>query len=457
MLKCENSIGKKINDREIADTIWKKIDDEKVKLDLGDLEATFGEKTREKKEGASAAPVKKKKVDDQIKLVDGQRATNVQIALSRFKMSPAVIVENVLSMDETVLDVEKLRALMAILPNSEEAEMVKSFDGDPVKLRNCEQFFLAMTCIPKLKIRLDVTFFKAQYETASDTLKQKIGVVKRATNQIQTSENLKGVLQIILAVGNYLNGGTRQGGAYGFKLATLSKLGATKSNDNKQTLLAYVVTFIETKHKPLLSFIDDLKDVEAAVNIEAQFLQSEVRGFQGKMNIVKSAATNPPTTSDKNDKYTQVISAFYKKNSDDAKNIIEDFDQVLKDNTALQTLYGVGKKPEAWEDFFKSFSSFLQQFKAVQEQLKKEAERKAKEEKLRLAKESRAKAMAAKKAIAAKKDEPKQQNESNKEENLVDGVMNAIGGNDASSIRQKIRARRVQKSLKRKPKKRGKK
>ncbi len=32
------------------------------------------------------------------------------------------------------------------------------------------------------------------------------------------------VLQYVLAIGNYLNAGARQGGAYGFKLATLPKV-----------------------------------------------------------------------------------------------------------------------------------------------------------------------------------------------------------------------------------------
>ena len=50
----------------------------------------------------------------------------------------------------------------------------------------------------------------------------------------------KQVLETILALGNYLNGSTSRGGAYGFKLEGLLKLGSVKSVDNKESLLHYL-------------------------------------------------------------------------------------------------------------------------------------------------------------------------------------------------------------------------
>jgi hypothetical protein len=42
---------------------------------------------------------------------------------------------------------------------------------------------------------------------------------------LQKSQAMRGVLELILAIGNYLNGRTAQGGVYGFKLDVLSKVG----------------------------------------------------------------------------------------------------------------------------------------------------------------------------------------------------------------------------------------
>ena len=58
-----------------------------------------------------------------------------------------------------------------------------------------------------------------------------------------TSEGVKRVLGIILALGNYMNGGNVQRGqADGFSLDILPKLKDVKSRDNASTLLHFVVS-----------------------------------------------------------------------------------------------------------------------------------------------------------------------------------------------------------------------
>lgn len=44
---------------------------------------------------------------------------------------------------------EKLRGLLKILPEVDELEMLKSFDGDKSKLGNAEKFFLQLIQVPK--------------------------------------------------------------------------------------------------------------------------------------------------------------------------------------------------------------------------------------------------------------------------------------------------------------------
>ena len=47
------------------------------------------------------------------------------------------------------------------------------------------------------------------------------------------------LLQVVLSIGNALNGGTAKGNAPGFKLSTLLKLAELKAADKKTTLLHY--------------------------------------------------------------------------------------------------------------------------------------------------------------------------------------------------------------------------
>ena len=58
--------------------------------------------------------------------------------------------------------------------------------------------------------------------------------------QVRSSKALKQVIEYALAIGNYLNGGTNKGAAWGFKVDSLNKLIGTKTLDNKSTLLHYM-------------------------------------------------------------------------------------------------------------------------------------------------------------------------------------------------------------------------
>lgn len=53
----------------------------------------------------------------------------------------------------------------------------------------------------------------------------------------------------MLAVGNYLNGESARGGAFGFRLDSLIKICDIKMKDNKTSLMLYVVEKMEEKHK----------------------------------------------------------------------------------------------------------------------------------------------------------------------------------------------------------------
>lgn len=53
---------------------------------------------------------------------------------------------------------------------------------------------------------------------------QEIDAVLGACNEVKQSGKFKKVLEVVLALGNYLNGGSFRGAAYGFKLDVLNKL-----------------------------------------------------------------------------------------------------------------------------------------------------------------------------------------------------------------------------------------
>lgn len=59
-----------------------------------------------------------------------------------------------------------------------------------------------------------------------------ISALTKASKEILHSRNLKQLLEVVLAFGNYMNKGQR-GNAYGFKVSSLNKIADTKSSIDK--------------------------------------------------------------------------------------------------------------------------------------------------------------------------------------------------------------------------------
>lgn len=68
-----------------------------------------------------------------------------------------------------------------------------------------------------------------------------------ASRETGRSRRLRRVLELVLALGNYMNRGAR-GNASGFRLASLNRLADTKSSQSKgTTLLHYLVEILQNK------------------------------------------------------------------------------------------------------------------------------------------------------------------------------------------------------------------
>ena len=68
-----------------------------------------------------------------------------------------------------------------------------------------------------------------------------------ASPQVRSSRALKAVLETTLALGNFLNGSSAKGGAWGFKIDSLNKLIGTKTVDGSSTLLHYLARQLAPK------------------------------------------------------------------------------------------------------------------------------------------------------------------------------------------------------------------
>lgn len=80
-------------------------------------------------------------------------------------------------------------------------------------------------------------------------LQAKIQNLTNAFSSLKTNYRLHYVLEVALAVGNYLNGTGIKGGAWGFRLDTLENMQEVTSSDSKMNAGFYVIKQVWKKYE----------------------------------------------------------------------------------------------------------------------------------------------------------------------------------------------------------------
>jgi len=76
--------------------------------------------------------------------------------------------------------------------------------------------------------------------------------ILEASKQLYSSRKIRKLLEIVLAMGNYMNKGNR-GNAFGFKISSLNKIQDTKSSQDRNiSMLHYLVELFDkqVRHSP---------------------------------------------------------------------------------------------------------------------------------------------------------------------------------------------------------------
>ena len=140
-----------------------------------------------------------------IRLLDAKRANNIEIVLKSFRMPNAAIRDAILTVDNTILTLDKITALLSMAPNAEERTMLKAFlkTGKPVdKLGTAEQFALYMLEIPRVDTRLRLLLFQSKYDQLVDDMYTQYCRLIAAGEAVKDSKQLQKVMETILSVGN---------------------------------------------------------------------------------------------------------------------------------------------------------------------------------------------------------------------------------------------------------------
>jgi hypothetical protein len=197
---------------------------------------------------------------------------------------------------------------------------------------------------------------------------------------------LKKILTITLAFGNYMNGSTPKGGAWGFKLSGLNRLNSSKTVDNQSSLLHYIAEYVQKNCPQARGFMEDVKDVHEACRVESLFLQGEVGKVVGIVQRIDVELQRSEESII--DRFVPVMREFYKTAHKKITKINTRLDKTFADYNDLLKWFAIEKDEKLqWEDFFLIFDKFVKSYEIAEKQLEENKEKRAKAEKMAAYKE----------------------------------------------------------------------
>ncbi|XP_067883890.1 disheveled-associated activator of morphogenesis 2 isoform X2 [Heterodontus francisci] len=399
----------KLAEDRIGGTVWNEIDDLRAfnTLDLEDFEKMFSAYQRQQKELGSTEDLylTMRKVKE-LSVIDGRRAQNCVILLSKLKLSNEEIKYAILQMDEQEdLPKDMLEQLLKFVPEKSDIDLLEEHKHEIDRMARADRFLYEMSRIDHYQQRLQALFFKKKFAERLAEAKPKIEVILLASKELCRSKRLKQLLEVVLAFGNYMNKGQR-GNAFGFRISSLNKIGDTKSSiDRNITLLHYLIMIFEKSYPEILTIQLDLLHVPDAAKVNLAELDKEIKNLKNGLKALESELEYQKRRArDYEDKFVPVMSDFitvasfgFSEMEDLLAEAKDKYSKMLKhfseDETKMQP-----------DEFFGIFDTFLQSFSEAKQDLenmrrkKEEEERRARME--TMLKEQREKERRLKKARA---------------------------------------------------------
>ncbi|KAG7275713.1 hypothetical protein CRUP_011340, partial [Coryphaenoides rupestris] len=301
---------------QINGTVFNEIDDERILEDLNvdQFEEMF--KTKAQGQALDVTSSRQKisqKGPSKVSLLDSNRAKNLAITLRKVGKAPEEICKSIQIFDLRALPVDYVECLMRFQPTEGEVKIMRQFEKERKPLESLtdeDRFMVQFSKIERLMQKMTIMTFIGNFTESVQMLTPQLHAVIAASVSIKSSQKLKKILEIILALGNYMNSGKR---------------GA----DRKQTLLHYIANVVKEKYQQVSLFYNELHYVEKAAAVSLDNVLLDVRELQRGMELTRREYSMHGHNTMLKD-FIAHSEAKLKKLQDDAKVAQDAFDEVVK-------------------------------------------------------------------------------------------------------------------------------
>ncbi|XP_048699733.1 formin-2 [Caretta caretta] len=231
-----------------ASLVWEKI--EEPSIDYHEFEELFSKTAVKERKKPISDTITKTKAKQVVKLLSNKRSQAVGILMSSLHLDMKDIQHAVVNLDNSVVDLETLQALYENRAQSDELEKIEKHGKSSKERENAksldkpEQFLYELSLIPNFSERVFCILFQSTFSETICSIHRKLELLQKLCETLKSGSGVMQVLGLVLAFGNYMNGGNRtRGQADGFGLDILPKLKDVKSSDNSRSLLSYIVSY----------------------------------------------------------------------------------------------------------------------------------------------------------------------------------------------------------------------
>lgn len=279
------------------ETIWNLLDDTKVDVDqvveLFAAKASASAIAKSTSTASVASSGGSSRPPTRVRVLDDKRHKAIAIMMRQLPNVP-ILRRALVTLDSKKINRDKLEALRNQLPTDDETKLVESA-GAEADLDEPEQLIAMLAKIPSLKMRLKNWYFTMMFEEKVEALSTDFDLVAAGCKDICSDLKFRNLMQTLLSLGNYLNGGTKRGQADGFHLDYLPKFVNTKSIDNSTNLLEFSARLLvakSTAYRQVTADLQSVSDAAASPDIsemvaKTKMLDQELKQLEQSIGIVE--------------------------------------------------------------------------------------------------------------------------------------------------------------------------
>nr|XP_046274012.1 FH2 domain-containing protein 1 [Scatophagus argus] len=397
--------------RRVRSFFWKPIPEEKVRgkpniwtlavrqqqyqIDIRSVEELFGQQEEAVSGIRGTSPASgtssrvsrsrsfKESSKDEISILDSKRGMNVGIFLKQFKKSNRSIVDDIRRGEGKTYGAELLKDLLKLLPDAEEIKKLQVFKGDPDKLTLVDSFMYLLIQVPRFEVRIEAMVLREEFFPSCAVMSHEIDVVRVATKELMSCEELHAILHLVLQAGNIMNAGGYAGNAVGFKLSSLLSLADTKANKPGMNLLHFVAMEAKKKDEKLLKFPEKLQDVQSAARISVENIEMEFSSLYVRIKSLEEKVQG-------DQELLQQLEPFLQSSALTLQDLKRRRLDLRKEGNALIDFFCEDKDTFKLDECFRIFQDFCIKFKkAVKDNVDRELKEAARQRRLRELEEKR--------------------------------------------------------------------